>query len=86
MVKVSQDSPPYMPDKFFSGEQQGEGHRVVQCVEGEYHQWCFFFSVFKSINQNSSKDLNHTLGLTLLTPSLVIFSFPTRFPIGLIPI
>ena len=30
-----------------------------------------FFSVFKSINQNSSKDLNHTLGLTLSAPSLV---------------
>ena len=48
MVKVSQDSPPYLPGKFFSGEQQGEGHGVVQCVEGEYHQWCFFLS-FKSI-------------------------------------
>ena len=31
-----------------------------------------FFSVFKSINQNSSKDLNHTLGLTLSADSLVI--------------
>ena len=30
-----------------------------------------FFSVFKSINQNSSKDLNHTLGLTLSSPGLV---------------
>ena len=30
--------------------------------------------------------LKHTLGLTLVTPGLVIFSFPTRFPIGLIPI
>ena len=39
MVKVSQDSPPYLPGKFFSGEQQGEGHGVVQCVEGEYHQF-----------------------------------------------
>ena len=28
----------------FSGEQQGEGHGLVQCVEGEYHQWCFFHS------------------------------------------
>ena len=38
MVKVSQVS-----QDFFSGEQQGEGHGV-QCVEGEYHQWCFFLS------------------------------------------
>ena len=30
-----------------------------------------FFSVFKSINQNSNKDLNHTLGLTLSAPGLV---------------
>ena len=44
MVKVSQDSPPYLSGKFFSGEQQGEGHGVVQCVGGEYHQWCFFQS------------------------------------------
>ena len=34
-----------------------------------------FFSVFKSINQNSSKDLNHTLGLTLSADSLVLFNF-----------
>ena len=33
-----------------------------------------FFSVFKSINQNSSKDLNHTLGLTL-SASLVKYHF-----------
>ena len=29
-----------------------------------------FFSVFKSINQNSSKKLNHILGLTSSAPSL----------------
>ena len=45
MVKVSQDSPPYLPGNFFSCEQQGKGHGVVQSVEGEYHQWCFFLSV-----------------------------------------
>ena len=33
-----------------------------------------FFLVFKSINQNSSEDLNHTLGLTLSAPGLVLNS------------
>ena len=41
MVKVSQDSPPYLPGNFFSGEQQGEGHGVVKCVERENYQWYF---------------------------------------------
>jgi len=36
-------------EKFFSGEQQGEGHGVVQCVEGEYHQWCFFLSFLNQL-------------------------------------
>ena len=44
MVKVSQDIPLYLPGKFFSGEQQGQGHEVEQCVEGEFHQLFFFLS------------------------------------------
>ena len=32
-----------------------------------------FFSVFKLINQNSRKELNHTLSLTLPADSLVKF-------------
>ena len=41
----------YLPGNFFSsGEQQDEGHGVVQCVEGEYHHSSIvLFSLF--INQ-----------------------------------
>ena len=32
---------PYLHGELFSGEQQGEGHGVVKCVERENYQWYF---------------------------------------------
>ena len=72
MVKVSQDS----PGKFFfqvnSKVKDIKEYNVLKenILNGA------FLSFFKSINQNSSKDLNHTLGLTLSAPSLVSFRRP----------
>ena len=49
-----------------SSRQQMEEHRVVRHVQGEYHQ-SFFFTIYQEY-------LIHSLGLTLLTPGLVITS------------
>ena len=48
IVKVPQDGPPYFHSKKHSGEQQGEGHGVVQNVAGEHYQGNFFLT--SSIN------------------------------------
>ena len=51
--------PSTSPAKQISGGQREEGHGVVHHVQGEHHQ--------------TYLNLNHPLGLTLLTPGLVWF-------------